>query len=187
MDEDYRKYGTSRAAHLVIQDPHKCFVCNAPVPDDAINCPACGFPQNGDEASQRYFLGQLRGEKHDLKVVAFGVNRAFHFLLLLPFYIFAVSYGLWVDKYIFTAEIIALFGIAFLAIWFFGRSKPFLAFAISMALYAILSTPLIIFDPSIIIKTRFFILGPYIFLGLGMSYFKNWRTLNEDLKGKNTG
>ncbi len=176
MDDDYRKYGTSRAAHIVIEDKNKCFVCGGYVPDTDINCPGCGFPQNGDEMEQRRFLGELRAEKREEQINAYRVGHGLKMLLVLPAILFLLALEFWKNEH----DI-------FLAIGIFGRNKPFLAFAITLGLYALITIPVFYEAPKIIIDTNFLIITPYIYLPYGMWSYKSWQIMDKDLQGKNTG
>ena len=188
MDDNYRKYGNSRAAHLVeIEDPHKCFVCGAFVPDGAIKCPKCQFPQNGDETSQRRFLGELRAEKKYKSLSAYRVGNAFHLLLVLPLHFFWAAYSHWTAGALLQAEIALLFGITFLLIWFFGRRSPYRALSLSLGLYTTFTLPSVISDPWVIFAPNPTFLLPHISLLIGMVNFKYWEEMDTDLKGKNTG
>ncbi len=190
-DDDYRKYGNSRAAHFEIEDPHKCFCCGAFVPDDAIVCPKCGFPQNGDEVSQRRFLGELRVEKTQQALAAYRVGYAFHLLLYIPLTLFFMAFHSWDSVYPLKSEICGLFALAFILIWYFGRKSPLRAFIISLVLYSALTIPYFIQHPGILLTGRGTILGcvvaPYFFLFIGINNFKAWTAMGDDLKGKNTG
>ena len=186
-DDDYRKYGNSRAAHYDIPDPHKCFVCGGPVKDDDIVCPKCGFPQNGDEASQRQFLGHLRGDKIEENKAAFRIGHAFNLLLGLPIGFLRVAYFCWQDGNYLQAEIKLLFGIAFFLIWFFGRKNPSRAFALSLALYTLYTLPAFISNPWVVFIPSPMFLVPHISLIIGWVNFKYWVILDDELKGKNTG
>ena len=186
-DDDYRKYGNSRAAHYDIADPHKCFVCGGPVKDEEIVCHKCGFPQNGDDASQRQFLGHLRGEKNELALEGYRVWHAFNLLLVMPIVLILAANIYRQREQDTIAEVVALFAIAFFIIWLFGRKRPYRAFGLSLALYALLTVPVFIYYPVIIMNTRCWILAPYVFLPIGMFSFKNWKEMDDDLKGKNTG
>jgi len=187
MDDDYRKYGTSRAAHFEIDDPHKCFVCGAAVPDGAIECPACGFPQNGDEVSQRRFLGELRVEKKEQKFAAYRVGYAFHLLLFLPLGIFHAAYLRWMAGDIVQAEVKCLLGVTFFLIWFFGRQSPFKALTLSFVLYTLVTLPAIIANPMVIFAPNPTFALPHIAMAVGMVNYKYWQELDENLKGKNSG
>ncbi len=185
---DDRKYGTSRAAHIVIEDKYKCFVCSGFVPDESINCPGCGFPQNGDESEQRYFLGQLRAEKIELKRDEYAIGRAFQMLLPVPVLLLLLSLDYWKnDHSVLNAQITGILGCTFLSIWIFGRRNPYRAFALSLVLYALITIPLFIYSPKIILSTKFMILAPYLYLPIGMQRFKAWKNLKKNLEGKNTG
>jgi hypothetical protein len=184
---DYRKYGTSRANDIVIEDPHKCFVCGGPVGDDVVECPKCGFPQHGDEASQRWFLGQLRHEKIEENYAAFRVGHTFDLLLGVPVILVFVAAGFWQAEDVLLAEVSGLFCLAFLSTWVFGRKSPYRAFAVSLVLYEVMTVPLFIKQPSIIINTRFILLTPYLYLAIGMRSFRDWQAWDKDLEGKNTG
>jgi len=186
-DDDYRKHGNSRAAHFEIEDPHKCFCCSAFVPDDAIICPQCGFPQNGDEVSQRRFLGELRVEKTHRRFAAFRVGHAFHLLLIIPYRLGVEAFHYWNPQKQLISEVIGLFAVAFFLIWFFGRQNPFRALLTALLLWAVFSIPLIVYDPSIILKTGMRIMVPYFFLAIGLGSYNYWRDMDDDLKGKNTG
>jgi hypothetical protein len=187
MDDDYRKYGNSRAAHFDIGDPHKCFVCGGAVPDGAIECPSCGFPQNGDEVSQRRFLGELRVEKKEQRFAAYRVGYAFHLLLFLPLGIFWAAWVRWSVGNVVQAEIRCLLGVTFFLIWFFGRSSPFRALALSLVLYTLYTLPAIISNPIIIFAPNPSFAVPHIALIVGMLNFRYWQELDENLKGKNSG
>jgi hypothetical protein len=185
---DDRKYGTSRAAQIVIADRHKCFVCGGVVPDDTTNCPGCDFPQNGDESEQRYFLGRLRAKKIEVKRDEYSIGRAFQMLLPVPVCLLLLSLDYWKNEHaVLSAQITGLIGCTFLSIWIFGRRSPYRAFALSLALYALITIPLFIYAPKIILSTKFMIIAPYIYLPIGMHRFKAWKNLKKDLEGKNTG
>ncbi len=186
-DDDYRKYGTSRAAHIDIPDRHVCFVCGAPVFDNEVVCSKCGFPQNGDETDQRRFLGELRVEKKYEALAAYRVGHAFNLLLVIPFALFYLSLVFWQKGSFMEAQVCGLFGVAFSLIWLFGRKKPYRAFLLSLVLYAVITLPLFVYKPSILFNTHFWIIMPYVFLLIGLYSFKDWKTLDDKLKGKNTG
>jgi len=189
MDDDYRKYGTSRAAHFEIEDPHKCFVCGAAVPDGAIECPKCHFPQNGDEVSQRRFLGELRVEKKYEGLAAYRVDYTFQLLLGLPIVFFKLSYDLWQSNSRSNAQIFGLLGLVFLLIWIFGRQNPPRAFWLSLAIYAVFSMPLVMLHPVLLANGYDLgcLMAPYFFLSIGLYSFRDWKKLDDDLKGKNSG
>ncbi len=183
-----RKYGSSRLAEIVIEDPHKCFVCGGFVPDDAIECPACQFPQNGDEASQRWFLGNLRVQKRDRDYAGWRVNRAYRYLFFMPVWFFLIALFIWKElNRLSYAEGFFLLGLAFLSIWIFGRTRPRLAFTLSLILYAIITIPVIYMVPKVILTTKFFILAPYIFLLFGIYSYKDWKMLDAEIGDKNSG
>ena len=190
-DDYYRKYGNSRAAHFEIEDPHKCFCCGAFVPDDAVVCPKCGFPQNGDEVSQRRFLGGLRVEKNQEALAAYRVGHAFHLLLYIPFSLLYMSICTWNSEYPLISEVSGLFALAFILIWYFGRKSPLRAFIISLVLYAALTIPYFIQHPGFLLldKGRLwgYVAAPYFFLLIGINNFRAWTAMDNDLKGKNTG
>jgi hypothetical protein len=158
------------------------------VPADVIECPQCQFPQNGDEASQRWFLGQLRHEKVEEEKAAFRVGHAFNLLLGLPVFLLLVALYIWknIDN-ILVAEVVGLIGLVFLSIWIFGRRNPYRAFAISLGLYALLTIPLFIYRPGLILGTRGILIAPYIYLFIGLQSFKYWESLDKHLEEKTTG
>lgn len=184
---DYRKYGSSRANYIVIEDPSVCYVCKAHVPADAVECPACHFPQNGDDGAQRWFLGQLRAEKLEKQMAAGRITRTFRYLLSLPIVLGLLTAGFYHDNEITLAQISGLLAFIFLGIWFWGRRRPLRAFITTFILYAIVSLPLMIIEPVIILRTKFFIIAPYIFLLIGAYSVHTWQQLDDELKDKNTG
>jgi hypothetical protein len=185
---DYRKYGSSRANQILIEDPYKCFVCSKPIANNEIECPACGFPQNGDEASQRWFLGQLRHNKLTADKEAYRVGYAFKLLLAIPIILLLFAFVMWVNyNQVFVAQITFLIALAFLSIWFWRRRDPYRAFLFSLILYTLVSIPVFIVYPTIILSSRMIVLMPYLFLYLGLKSYKQMKTLDEDLENKNTG
>jgi hypothetical protein len=183
-----KKYGSSRLAEIVIEDPHKCFVCSEYVPDNVIECPACGFPQNGDEASQRWFLGDLRVKKTERNQAGFAIDRAFGYLLNLPLFFLLLAFFLWKEMHkVLYAQLFLIAGLTFLSIWIFGRKRPKLAFALSLGLYALFSIPVMCYYPRIILATKFFIFAPYIFLWIGFRSYSDWEMLDEEIGDKNSG
>lgn len=183
-----RKYGPSRIAEIVIADRHKCFVCDGPVFDNEIECAACGFPQNGDEASQRWFLGDLRVKKRYRKEAEFAVEKAYYYLLMLSIILFLVAFVEW-QKYnsILVAQVLLLFGVTFCGIWVWGRNKPRRAFTVSLIVYSLGAIPLIIYIPKIILLSHFMVLMPFFFLSYGLLRFKHWESLDKEVRDKFTG
>lgn len=157
------------------------------MPGDVIECPQCGFPQNGDEASQRWFLGQLRHDKLEENKAAFGVAHTFHLLLGIPVTLFLSAYSFWKNAgNIFAAETLALTGLVFLSIWIFGHRNPYRAFAISLGLYVLLTVPLFIYKPYFLVS-HMMLIGPFVYLPIGLYSFKDWQKLDKYLDGKNSG
>lgn len=185
---DDRKYGSSRLAQIVIEDPNKCFVCNEYVPDNAPECPTCQFPQNGDEASQRWFLGNLRVKKRDKNLAGFAIDKTYGHIFSMPVTFFLLALIFWKNYYnLLYAEVCGLIGLTFLSISIFGRKKPRLAFAISLGVYSLLTIPLIIYNPKIILLSSFLILVPYIILFIGLRSYKDWEILDKEVGDKNSG
>lgn len=185
--DDERKYGTSRASQIIIEDPNSCFVCNAPFDANDTVCPTCGFPQNGDEWSQRQYLGQLRGKKIEVEKTAFRVAKAFHFLVFVPTALFLMAISYWQKNNLLYAEVCLALSLTFASIWHFGTSKPYLAFLLSLILYALITIPIIILNPSSILSTHFFILTPYLYLPIGMYNFRKWEYLDKETSDRNSG
>ena len=97
---------------------------------------------------------------------------AFQLLLLLPVFVFAGAFFRWDAGQPLQAEIISAFGLLFLLIWLTGRKEPFRAFVLSLVLYSILTAPVLISQPWVILKLWFIPVAPYLLLIAGIISLK---------------
>lgn len=133
-------------------------------------------------------MGDLRVKKRDRNYAGFSINQAYVYLVYLPVVFLIAALALWkkMNQPLY-AQLALLGGLTFLSIWIFGRKRPKLAFAVSLALYALITIPVIYLMPRIILYSRFFILAPYIFLWIGIKSYDTWETLDEEIGDKNSG
>ncbi len=97
---------------------------------------------------------------------------AFKLLLLLPLFIFAGAFFRWDAGQPLQAEIICAFGIASLLIWLTGSKHPLRTFILSLILYTLLTAPVLISQPWVILTLWFLPVVPYVLLVAGIICLK---------------
>lgn len=80
------------AVRIEITDPSTCFYCkSAPLGDEIVFCPSCGFPQRGTEKEQADFVWKKRALHRQLEEMQLKMDKAGN-MLFITAGLFAVSY-----------------------------------------------------------------------------------------------
>ena len=142
---------------IMITDPGVCYHCKRTgLNEEEVFCPNCGFPQRGDEASQRRFIAKFNVDKMQQGEYSAAVNKARNILYIVGGLnlIVGVFAGLFnKDMATLIAGVIVALIFGGLGLW--SRTKPFPAILTGFIVYITLIVISAIIDPVTIVQGLF--------------------------------